>query len=91
MPGIMLIQNYGGFTRMVDFCKTRVPAALLAQVEAAKDSDADVKALGVKVGAEMSRKLLDAGQVGLHYYTLNMDEGVFGVLEDLYMKKPVPE
>ena len=91
MPGIMLIQNYGGFTRMVDFCKTRVPAALLAKVEAVKDSDADVKALGVRVGAEMSRKLLDAGHVGLHYYTLNMAEGVFGVLEDLYMKKPVPE
>jgi hypothetical protein len=89
-PGIMLVQAYGGFTRMVDFCKTRVPAALLAQIEAVRDSDADVKALGVRIGSEMSTRLLESGQRGLHYYTLNLEEGVFGILESLGLKKAIP-
>lgn len=25
IPGLMLVQNYGGFSRMTSFCKTRVP------------------------------------------------------------------
>ena len=55
-PGLMLVQNYGGFTRMIDFCKTRVPAEVTAAVEAAKDSDADIKAVGVKLGVKMCQQ-----------------------------------
>lgn len=36
--GIMLIQAYGGFKRMVSFCKSRVPAYINDMVEAVKVS-----------------------------------------------------
>lgn len=38
VPGIMCIQNYGGFKRMTAFCKSRVPASLVEKMEAAKVS-----------------------------------------------------
>ena len=90
MPGIMIISAYGGFTRMVDFCKSRVPASVRDAIEAVKDSDKDVKALGLKLGVAMSRRLIDAGCHGLHFYTLNQDEGVFAILDELGLKQPVP-
>lgn len=36
VPGIMLIQSFAGFKRMTAFCKSRVPADLLARLEAVK-------------------------------------------------------
>ena len=31
-----LLQSYGGFVRMTDFCKTRVPQSLRARLDAVK-------------------------------------------------------
>ena len=28
LPGIMPIMSYGGFKRMTDFCKTKIPASI---------------------------------------------------------------
>jgi Methylenetetrahydrofolate reductase len=36
VPGIMVIQAYGGFKRMTAFCKSRVPAAVHAALDAVK-------------------------------------------------------
>jgi methylenetetrahydrofolate reductase (NADPH) len=91
MPGIMLIQNYGGFKRMTAFCKSRVPAALAAALDAAKDDDAAVRAIGIKHGADTCRTLAAAGVKGLHLYTLNLEAGMYGVLKELGLYKPFPE
>ena len=34
--GLMVIQSYGGFKRMIAFCKSRVPASLLEMLDAVK-------------------------------------------------------
>ncbi len=81
------MQNYGGFTRMTAFCKTRVPAALQARVEAAKDDDAALKELGIAVGTELSRAVLAHGAPGLHFYTLNTEAVTIGILENLGLRK----
>ena len=36
VPGIMVIQAYGGFKRMTAFCKSRVSKAIYAALEAVK-------------------------------------------------------
>ena len=46
VPGIMLIQAYGGFCRMTKFCKSCVPKTLKEDLEKVKDSSKDVKKLG---------------------------------------------
>ena len=55
-PGIMLIQSYPGFIRMVDLCKSRVPQPLKDSLEAVKDSDADVKRVGLQLGLKMCKE-----------------------------------
>lgn len=87
LPGIMLIQAYGGFKRMVSFCKSRVPAYINDMVEAVKDDDAKVRAAGIQIGTAMCKQLLDAGCRGLHLYTLNLEDGCYGILKELGLYK----
>lgn len=86
IPGLMLVQAYGGFTRMTKFCKSRVPKSLRSRLEAVKGSSKQVKALGAALGVQMSQTLMakDVCPV-LHYYTLNMERVVGEVLKGLKM------
>lgn len=83
VPGLMLVQAAGGFSRMTAFCKTRVPAAIKARVEELKHDEAAVKAYGAELGAQMCVELTAMGAPGLHFYTLNLEKVTFGVLERL--------
>ncbi|CAM9420135.1 unnamed protein product [Phaeothamnion confervicola] len=77
VPGIMAIQNYTAFTRMTEFCKTRVPPALAAALEPVKDDDEAVKQRGVELGIDMCKELVAGGApAGLHFYTLNLERSV---------------
>ena len=91
LPGIMVIQNYGGFNRMIGFCKSRVPQKLRLEIDAVKDDDAAVKALGAREAAAMGRRILDSGTCGkgLHFYCLNMEEVTLAALDILGLKRDV--
>lgn len=88
LPGLLPIQNYGGFKRMTQLCKTIVPPELEAALEPIKDDDEAVKALGVQVTVDMCKKMLDAGLKGFHFYTLNLEKSVRLVLEKLNFVAP---
>lgn len=81
IPGIMPIMTYGGFKRMTGFCKTRVPPAVMEIVEANKDNEEAIKNYGIEMGAEMCRRLLDAGVPGIHLYSLNLEKSVLAILQ----------
>ncbi|CAI5729819.1 unnamed protein product [Peronospora destructor] len=83
IPGIMPIQNYGGFERMTSFCKTFVPEEVRKALAPIKDNDEAVKDYGVQLGITMSQQLIDAGVLGLHFYTLNLERSVRRILEGL--------
>eukprot|EP01134_Creolimax_fragrantissima_P007785 CFRG7785T1 len=84
LPGIMPIQSYAGFHKMVGFCKVNVPEHITEALEAVKDDDAKVKELGVRMGIDMCKKLLDSGLVpGLHFYTLNLEKLVMSIIDGL--------
>ena len=87
IPGIMLIMSYGGFKRMTGFCKSRVPDEVAERLEAIKDDDAAVKAYGIEFATEVSRRLIEAKAPVLHYYTLNTEKAVNGVLKELGISK----
>lgn len=71
---------------MTKFCKTRVPPSIAERVEAADD----VKALGVEIGAEMCQALLKGPEPPsvLHFYTLNLEKVVYGILQKLGFMAP---
>mmetsp|Transcript_2169 Transcript_2169/g.5508 ORF Transcript_2169/g.5508 Transcript_2169/m.5508 type:complete len:592 (-) Transcript_2169:476-2251(-) len=83
VPGIMPVMTYGGFKRMTGFCKTKVPQDIADIIESNKDNEEAIKAYGVELGAQMCRRLLDAGVPGLHMYSLNLEKSALGILERL--------
>lgn len=83
VPGIMCIANYGGFKRMVKFCKTRVPEELMSQVEALKEDADALKKFGVDFGIRMCRRMQEMGAPGFHFYTLNTSPVTVAIIEGL--------
>ncbi|RDY10000.1 Methylenetetrahydrofolate reductase 2 [Mucuna pruriens] len=83
VPGIMPINNYKGFLRMTGFCKTRIPADIMAALEPIKDNEEAVKAYGIHLGTEMCKKILAHGIKTLHLYTLNMEKSALAILMNL--------
>ena len=86
IPGIMCVTSYGGFKRMASLCKTRIPEDVRKLFEDVKEDPVKVKAAGIQLGVQMCSKLLENGIQGLHFYTLNLDQVVVGILKglDLY-------
>lgn len=86
VPGIMCVTSVAGFNRMAVFCKTRVPAELaeaMKKLEQLDDAE-KVKEFGIAFGTELCSKVLESGRSsGLHFYTLNLDHVVDGILSAL--------
>ena len=91
IPGIMPIQTYQGFHRMVSMCQIKVPQRILDKLEEIKDNDDQVKAFGVEVAFEMCQELIEFGVDGLHFYTLNQENSVSKILNQLKMNKSAYE
>nr|GLL47865.1 methylenetetrahydrofolate reductase 1-like [Ipomoea trifida]GMD91008.1 probable methylenetetrahydrofolate reductase [Ipomoea batatas]GME04631.1 probable methylenetetrahydrofolate reductase [Ipomoea batatas] len=83
VPGIMPINNYKGFLRMTGFCKTKIPAEIMAALEPIKDNEEAVKAYGIHLGTEMCKKIMASGIKTLHLYTLNMEKSALAILMNL--------
>jgi len=83
VPGLMCINAFGGFAKMTKFCKTRVPAELMAKMVSIKDDPDAVKAFGVEFGIKMCQDLIEIGVDVLHFYTLNLEKITYGILTGL--------
>lgn len=83
IPGIMCISNYGGFKRMIKFCKTRVPMEILNKIEELKDNIDGMKQYGIELGISMCKRLKELGAPGFHFYTLNTSTVTVSILEGL--------
>jgi methylenetetrahydrofolate reductase (NADPH) len=58
LPGIMPIQNYGGFKRMTTLCKTFVPNHILSDLEPIKVSEINVHFFRMMI--KLSRSMVSA-------------------------------
>lgn len=97
LPGIMPIHTYGGWKRMTDFCKTKIPESIRADMARINlDDDNEVKAYGIRLCVQMCKYLVQNGTRGFHFYTLNLEKSVLDVLQDLDLlrcesiQKPLP-
>jgi len=86
----MPVANYGGFKRMIRFCKTRVSQEILDKVETFKEDAEGMKQFGIEFGVQMCKELIAFGVAGLHFYTLNTAGATVAIMEKLgYLPKPV--
>ena len=83
VPGLMCINAYPGFMKMTKFCKTRVPTALATKMEQLKDDPAAMKQFGIDYGTKMCQDLMDGGTQVLHFYTLNLEKVVYGIMDQM--------
>ncbi|RIA92482.1 methylenetetrahydrofolate reductase-domain-containing protein [Glomus cerebriforme] len=89
IPGILPIQNYSGFNRIITLSKTIVPQFVLEELEPIKDDDAAVKEYGIKLATDMIRKMFADGIKGYHFYTMNLERSTRIILETLEFVPPV--
>jgi Methylenetetrahydrofolate reductase len=82
VPGIMCLNAYAGFRKMSQFCKSRVPPSLESSMQELQSADDNTfKQFGMDYGATMCRELIAFGVPALHFYTLNLEKVVYGILE----------
>ncbi|KAJ1879644.1 methylenetetrahydrofolate reductase (NAD(P)H) met13, partial [Kickxella alabastrina] len=91
LPGIMPIQNYGGFKRMSELCRISVPQEIWSRLEPIKDDDQAIKDYGIEVAVNMISRLRAAGIRGFHFYTINLERSTRMVLEQLQLVPTVQE
>ncbi|KAF9924302.1 hypothetical protein FBU30_005697 [Linnemannia zychae] len=91
IPGIMPIQSYNGFRRITNLAKIRVPATIASVLEPIQSDDQRVKDYGVELAASMIQQLLDAGIVGFHICTLNLEKSVRLILERVGLIQPASQ
>ena len=92
VPGVMPIQNYGGFSRAVARFQARVPQFFYDALEPVKEDDQAVREVGTRLVGDMCRKILDTkdlGISGLHIYTMNLERGSRMLLEYLQLTPSV--
>jgi len=97
VPGIMPIQTWNGFQKATRMADTVIPQQMLNVLEPIKNNDEEVRKIGIKLVADMCRKLLESGLVhGLHFYTMNLEKATRMLLEELNLVprvetlKPLP-
>lgn len=94
LPGIMCISTLAGFKRMTDFCKSRIPDAIMSALEkanavvgegeeAVKEAAARVKETGIQLVVDMCKRLLEMDTPGLHFYTLNQSGATLEIVDKL--------
>mgnify|MGYP003403735552 FL=1 len=88
LPGVMPPggTSLAGLKRMANMNGSVIPAALLERLEASADDTGALRAIGVEVATDLSRRLLDAGAPGLHLYALNRSESVLRIVDGLGLR-----
>lgn len=83
IPGMLPISSYAGLTRMVNLCKTYVPAEMKAKIEELKEDSDALKAFGVEQNAQMIKDIVaaDIGANNFHFYTINATESTFNIMK----------
>ncbi|KAG5353107.1 hypothetical protein C0989_010311 [Termitomyces sp. Mn162] len=84
IPGIMPIQTYSSFLRLVKLCGIRVPQYVMDALAPISHDDQLVKDYGIKLAAEMIERITKQNVVPcFHFCTLNLEKSVQRVLEIL--------
>lgn len=98
IPGIMPISTYAAFDRRVKWTKCKVPDFWHDALNPVKNDDSAVRDVGKDLVADMCRKMMDAGILHLHFYTMNLAQATQKILDELKLtpdkasplEKPLP-
>lgn len=83
IPGLMPMQTYATFVRIVSFTNITVPSHVWNELEPIKHNDEKVKEYGINYTVKMCKEILDRGINTLHFYTFNLERSVTSITEKL--------
>jgi methylenetetrahydrofolate reductase (NADPH) len=83
IPGVLPVTNVKQLNRMSELSGVPIPDHITQAFAAVEDSPEDVRKLGVEIATELSRKLLDSGAPGIHFYTMNTSTATREIFEGL--------
>jgi methylenetetrahydrofolate reductase (NADPH) len=83
IAGIWPITNVAQIRRISTLCGAKLPPALLARLEEAKDDADAVRRVGIEHAIVQCRDLVARGAPGIHFYTLNRSHATVEILEAL--------
>lgn len=90
VPGVMPIQNYGGFQRATARFRTIVPQHFHDALDPIKDDDQKVREVGTRLVGDLCKKIVNPENglrvSGLHIYTMNLERGSRMLLEYLHLE-----
>ncbi|MGD9636946.1 MAG: methylenetetrahydrofolate reductase, partial [Pirellulales bacterium] len=87
VPGLLPITNFAQVKRITSLCGAKLPAKLVAGLEAAGDDAERQFELGVDAAIRQTQELVDAGVPGIHFYVLNRSEAAARVLGEVRLPK----
>jgi methylenetetrahydrofolate reductase (NADPH) len=88
IPGIWPITSASQIKRVTEMCGSRIPDALLRELELRGDQPGSVTDLGVAYATLQCADLLANGAPGIHFYTLNRSPATRAILTALRLMTP---
>jgi methylenetetrahydrofolate reductase (NADPH) len=85
VPGLLPITNFAQIKRITALCGAKLPASLVAGLEAAGEDAERQFELGIEFAIRQTRELIDAGVPGIHFYVLNRSEAAARVLGEVQL------
>lgn len=83
IPGIMPIAKLNQIKKITSMCGAKLPAALLAQLEACQNDDAAMEAVGLEHAVKQCQDLIKNNALGIHFYCLNRADVILKIVERL--------
>jgi methylenetetrahydrofolate reductase (NADPH) len=83
VPGLLPILSVKQIRRITSMCGSKIPPALLAELESASDDDSAAEAVGIRQCVAQAAELLQRGVPGIHFYVLNKASHMRRIMEQL--------
>ena len=83
VPGIMPVTGYQQLKRFAMMCGASIPVELMDRLDKVQQDPAAVVDIGIEWASKQCRELVDAGDPGIHFYTLNRTRSTTEILRRL--------
>jgi methylenetetrahydrofolate reductase (NADPH) len=83
VPGLLPVLSAKQVRRITSLCGSKIPPALLAELEAAGDDDSRAEEVGIRQCVAQASELLRRGVPGIHFYVLNKSSHMRRIMEQL--------
>lgn len=87
LPGILPVNNYNSFKKIINLCKIGIPDKMINEIELIKNDEEKIKEFGIKNAIEMCKKLFENGVKGFHFYTMNLEMSVTEIINRMEIKR----